>query len=80
MEIKHYADTDSCKQVLNAAYGWGVAKSRNYICVIVDDKPTIIFKDKIVSVQRDDERSIITCLGETYYTKNSYVDVVKQLI
>lgn len=77
-----YADTDSItKQAINAAYGLGVAKSRNYICVIVDDSPTIIFKDKIVSVSKSGEYADIRCVGDiTFYTKNKYVDVVKMLI
>lgn len=83
MEFKPpiYADTDSCKQVLNAAYGMDVTKSRNYICVIVENSPTIIFKDKIVAISKSGEHADIQCVGDiTFYTKNKYVDVVKMLI
>lgn len=76
-----YNDTDSCKQALNDVYGCHAKKIRNYICVIADDVPTVIFKDKIVAVQRNGERAVITCIGDTaYFTKNSYSDVVKMLI
>ena len=81
-----YEDTDSCKyankQTLNSIYGYHATnKIRNYICVIVDDIPTVIFKDKIVAVQRCGAKTLITCVGDlNYYAQNSYADVVKMLV
>ena len=82
MEFKPpiYNDTDSCKQALNAVYGCHAKKIRNYICVIADDTPTVIFKDKIVIVTGG-ANGIGRCIGDTvYFTKNSYSDVVKMLV
>ena len=55
-----YVDTDSVtqkaytKQVLNSIYGTEGVKhmNREYISVIVDNKPTVIFKRNIVAVTK----------------------------
>ena len=80
-----YHDTDSmamkCK--LNSLYGASIMNKREYICVMVDKEPTIIFKDKIVSIsKRGGEYATIICVNtdSVYYTTNKYIDVVKMLI
>lgn len=84
-----YADTDSAtkdvyvKQVLNSIYGISGGKhmNREYISVIVDDKPTVIFKRNIVAVTKTTAHTEITCVGDmVFYTKEDYASVVKKII
>ena len=86
-----YVDTDSAtqkayaKQILNSMYGTlGQGEkymNREYISVIVDDKPTVIFKRNIVAVTKDGAHTEITCVGDIiFYTKEDYASVVKKII
>ena len=77
-----YTDTDSAKQVLNSVYGAEVRRIyREYISVIVDDKPTIIFKRNIVAVTKNGAFTEITCVGDIiFYVKEDYVTVVKKIM
>lgn len=86
-----YADTDSAtqkayiKQVLNSAYGTLVqgeeTMQREYISVIVDDKPTVIFKRNIIAVTKNGACSEIICVNDvTFYTREDYASVVKKII
>jgi len=88
-----YQDTDSAyvmndaiatKQYLNSLYGIkGVVKimAREYISVIVDDNPTVIFKRNIIAVSKNGSRTAIMCVSDaTFYTKEDYASVVKKII
>lgn len=80
-----YADTDSIKTMktkLNSIYGKAVmAMNKNYICVSVDKSPVVIFKDKIVAIEKRGEKASILCAHDVeFYTDNKYVDVVKMLV
>lgn len=84
-----YEDTDSAtqgaytKQVLNSIYGMQSVKhmNREYISVIVDDKPTVIFKRNIIAVTKNVAHSEIICVNDvTFYTKEDYASVVKKII
>lgn len=88
-----YQDTDSTyvmhdaiatRQYLNSLYGIkGVVKimNRDYISVIVDDKPTVIFKRNIIAVTKNGVYTEILCVGEVYFcTKEDYASVVKKII
>lgn len=80
-----YADTDSAKTmktILNSIYGKAVMDmNRDYICVSVDKKPIIIFKDKIVAIEKNGDRASIHCVSDiVYYTDNKYIDVVKMVV
>ena len=57
--------------------------NREYITVIVDSKPVVIFKDKIVAVEKDasNKAYIYTCTDSIeFHTSNNYADVIKQFI
>lgn len=82
-----YTDTDSAtkdaytKQVLNSLYGTHVCMNREYISVIVDDKPTVIFKRNIIAVSKENSHTEIICVSDTtFYTKEDYASVVKKII
>ena len=84
-----YVDTDSVtkdaytRQVLNSIYGTQGAKymNREYISVIVDDKPTVIFKRNIIAVSKENSHTQIICVSDmTFYTKEDYASVVKKII
>lgn len=90
-----YSDTDSAyilndaiatKQYLNSLYGIkGVTTmNREYIPVIVDEKPTVIFKRHIISITRDGSYTEIRCGAQDgdalFYTREDYASVVKKII
>lgn len=94
-----YEDTDSAvlrycendvmatKQMLNSLYGLklkGEKMNREYIVVIVNDNPVVIFKSSIVAVTKnneDDNRTQIMCNnGYCFLTKEDYASVVKKII
>ena len=82
-----YADTDSAtqeaykKQVLNSVYGTHARMNREYISVIIDDKPTVIFKRNIIAVSKSGAHTEITCVSDVvFYTKEDYASVVKKFI
>lgn len=86
-----YVDTDSVtkdaytKQVLNSIYGTQAKgekyMNRDYISVIVDDKPTVIFKRNIIAVTKSNACTEITCISDViYYTREDYASVVKKII
>ena len=83
-----YVDTDSAtqiaytKQVLNSIYGKEVYyMNREYISVIVDNKPTVIFKRNIVAVTKDGGITDILCVYDYHFlTKEDYASVVKKII
>ena len=84
-----YVDTDSAtkdaytKQFLNSIYGTQGVKIMNkeYISVIVDDKPTVIFKRNIVAVTKNNSCTEIVCVNDvTFYTRENYASVVKKII
>ena len=86
-----YVDTDSVtkdaytKQLLNSVYGkfaqGETRMNREYISVIVDDNPTVIFKRNIIAVSKNGAHTEITCTsGVVFYTKEDYSSVVKKII
>lgn len=85
-----YHDTDSVnddynmKQQLNSIYGKHAQENymnREYISVIVDDKPTVIFKRNIIAVTKNISKTEITCVSDlVFYTKEDYASVVKKII
>ena len=80
-----YIDTDSIKTMktkLNSIYGKAVmTMNKDYICVNVDKSPVVIFKDKIVAIEKRGEKASILCVHDAeFYTDNKYVDVVKMLV
>lgn len=80
-----YADTDSIKTMktkLNSIYGKAVMNmNKDYICVSVDKTPVVIFKDKIVAIEKRGEKATIHCVFDAEYcTDNKYVDVVKMIV
>lgn len=84
-----YTDTDSAtqeaytKQVLNSIYGTKGVKqmNREYIAVIVDNKPTVIFKRNIIAVTKSNGYTEILCINDVIFTtKEDYASVVKKII
>ena len=82
-----YADTDSetkdayTKQILNSVYGTNAYMNREYISVIVDGSPTVIFKRNIIAVTKaPDYTEIICAYGNVFYTNEDYASVVKKII
>lgn len=80
-----YADTDSVKAMktkLNSIYGKAVmSMNKDYICVSVDKSPVVIFKDKIVAIEKRGDKASILCTHDVeFYTDNKYVDVVKMIV
>ena len=85
-----YRDTDSVndvynmKQYLNQIYGTQMQEgymNRDYISVIVDGNPTIIFKRNVIAVTKENKQTAITCVNDyTYYTLEDYASVVKKII
>ncbi len=87
-----YEDTDSAyimndaiatKQYLNSLYGTKGVKimNRDYISVIVEENPTIIFKRNIIAVTKRNFNTEITCVGDiVFFTKEDYASVVKKII
>lgn len=91
-----YADTDSVeeyckndvlatKQMLNSIYGTlgkgETYMNREYISVIVEDKPTVIFKRNIIAVTKVKMNTEITCIGDViFFTKENYASVVKKIL
>jgi hypothetical protein len=81
-----YSDTDSAtrgaytKQILNSMYGVQCGK-RDYISVIADDKPMVIFKRNIIAVSKSEHYTQIICVNDiTFITKEDYASVVKKII
>lgn len=74
--------TNLMKCYLNSLYGKAVTNmNRDYICVMVDKSPTVIFKDKIVAIEKRGEKANIHCVFDAeFYTDNKYVDVIKMLV
>lgn len=76
------------KLFLNSAYGAMVTNykendnmTKDYIFVHVDKEPTIIFKKQIVAISKSGDKAYIQCTNnECYYAKESYADIVKQLV
>ena len=71
------------KQILNSFYGTQGEKymNREYISVIVDDKPFVIFKRHIIATCKDDGYTKIICVnGVSFCTKEDYASVVKKII
>ena len=66
----------------NSLYGKAVTNmNRDYICVMVDNNPTVIFKDKIVAIEKRGEKANIHCVFDAeFYTDNKYADVIKMLV
>jgi hypothetical protein len=87
-----YKDTDSAyimndaistKQYLNSLYGTKgvIFMNREYISVIVDDNPTVIFKRNIIAVAKENSFTSIKCIGGyDFLTKEDYASVVKKII
>lgn len=87
-----YEDTDSAyimndaiatKQYLNSLYGTKgvIFMNREYISVIVDKNPTVIFKRNIIAVSKNGSSTMITCVGDVvFFTKEDYASVVKKII
>lgn len=92
-----YEDTDSdgtalrycqndvlvTKQVLNSLYGTkGVNyMNREYISVINDEQPTVIFKRNIIAVSKEIKHTKIICVSDVIiYTEEDYASVVKKII
>lgn len=89
-----YTDTDSIneyckngvlatKQMLNTIYGTRGVKimNRDYISVIVEDHPTVIFKRNIIAVSKNGNNTMITCVGDViFFAKEDYASVVKKII
>lgn len=77
-------DTLTTKALLNSIYGKHVEEkymNREYISVIVDDKPTVIFKRNIIAVTKNISKTEITCVSDlVFYTKEDYALVVKKII
>ena len=83
--FKPYVDTDSvnaeAKQILNSLYGRENTMKRDYVTVIVDNKPTVIFKRNIVSISKLGNKTEIICVGDIQYiASNEYPSVVKQML
>lgn len=52
-----------------------------YISVIVDGRPTVIFKRNIIAVTKEKSYTSIMCIGEVVFnTKVDYISVVKKII
>lgn len=71
------------KQVLNSLYGTkGVNyMNREYISVIVEEHPTVIFNRNIIAVSKNGSNTMITCVGDViFFTKEDYASVVKKII
>lgn len=86
-----YVDTDSAtkdayaKQVLSSLYGTvsqgEKCMNRDYISVIADGKPTVMFKRNIVAVYKNGDYTRIICIGDIEFdTKEDYASVVKKII
>ncbi len=83
-----YVDTDSAtkdeytKKILNSKYGtMNNTIYKKYITVSAGKAPMVIFTDKIVSIAKQGEKAVITCVDDiVYYTDNPYIDVMKRLL
>jgi hypothetical protein len=54
---------------------------RDYISVIVDEKPTVIFKRNIIAVTKDGSFTDILCTNDYHFlTREDYASVVKKII
>lgn len=76
-------DAIATKQFLNSLYGIKGVKlmDREYISVIVDDNPTVIFKRNIIAVSKENSFTSIKCTnGYDFLTKEDYASVVKKII
>ena len=52
-----------------------------YISVIVDGRPTVIFKRNIIAVTNEKNYTSIMCIGDVVFnTKVDYISVVKKII
>lgn len=83
--VREYCKNDvlATKQMLNSIYGTEGVKhmNREYISVIVDNKPTVIFKRNIIAVSKIGEYTEIVCTCDVYFkTKEDYATVVKKII
>ena len=55
--------------------------NRDYISVIVEDHPTVIFKRNIIAVSKNGNSTMITCVGDViFFAKEDYASVVKKII
>lgn len=74
-------DSNTAKQYLNSLYGTQVRMNKQYISVIVDGNPTVIFKRNIIAVAKGKGMTYITCIGDILFsTKEDYASVVKKII
>lgn len=79
----HSKECNVDKQSLNLLYGIKGEKTMNreYISVIVDEKPTVIFKRNIVAVSKDGGITDIVCVNDYHFlTREDYASVVKKII
>lgn len=54
---------------------------REYISVLVDNKPTVIFKRNIIAVTKEGSHTDIICVDDLhFYTPVDYISVVKMII
>lgn len=82
-----YADTDSAtkdaytKQILNSVYDTRVCMNREYISVIAEGIPTVIFKRNIIAVSKLNNQTQIICVNDmSFYTNEDYASVVKKIL
>ena len=55
--------------------------NREYISVIVDGRPTVIFKRNIIAVTKENSYTSIMCIGDVVFdTKVDYASIVKKII
>lgn len=75
-----YHDTDSVV-IDSSLHGTMHNMNREYISVIVDGQPTVIFKRNIIAVAKGKGATHITCVGDVFFiTKEDYASVVKKII
>lgn len=84
-EAYHSNKAHATKLFLNSMYGTlGQGENymnREYISVIVDEKPTVIFKRNIIAVTKDNSFTDILCVNDYHFlTKEDYASVVKKII
>lgn len=84
-EAYHSKNCQAAKLYLNSLYGKLVQgenyMNREYISVIVEKEPTVIFKRNIIAVSKNGSSTMITCIGDVvFFTKEDYASVVKKII
>lgn len=67
---------------LNSLYGKAVTDmNKNYISIMANGAPVIVFKHHIVSIEKRGDKATIYCSnGESYDPSNKYIDIVKQVL